>query len=346
MKPSQVDACALVELGWISLAGAAEHAVNVWFSPEKPFICISLTRHFTFINTIPNPSALLLTVFIECAFLAWQTDFNSSNVFLKKRIKGCRESFLFQMKGFWCIRRWQTCVFSPKSVCFCKCDCLWESDASRFKDLTYQPISAPKLTFKSVHGPQLSTLLGEWRSNYCSENHVTHTHTHKSHDWTAGLVTLTTSIITLSQEDEGRGRRWGTIQQSDVCFPGGWERSRGRKAEGACLESFQESLDLHQSSLFVYWTFTSSSLCRLFFFTHVLQMDDCSGNMQVACRCEAASSPLAAVSFCLAVQDGKDDATQQQMLPDGSRNHKSGRNEPKSGGVFKYGGTTTLTTRP
>lgn len=75
-------------------------------------------------------------------------------------------------------------------------------------------------------------------------------------------------------------------------------------------------------------------------------MDDCSGNMQVACRREAASSPLAAVSFCLAVQGGKDDATQQQMLPDGSRNHKSGRNEPKYGGVFKYGGTTTLTTRP
>lgn len=50
-----------------------------------------------------------------------------------------------------------------------------------------------------------------------------------------------------------------TRQQSDACFPGGWEKSRGRKAEGACLESFQESHQFHQSSLVICSIVSSSS---------------------------------------------------------------------------------------
>lgn len=84
---------------------------------------------------------------------------------------------MFNIKGSWCTRRWQTCVFSPNSVCFRNCVCLWQRDAaaSRGNDVTYQPISVSKLTFKSTRGPQISTLRGVWRSNYYSENHVTHT---------------------------------------------------------------------------------------------------------------------------------------------------------------------------
>lgn len=65
-------------------------------------------------------------------------------------------------------------------------------------------------------------------------------------------------------------------------------------------------------------------------------MDDCSGSMHVACRHEAASSLLATVSFCLAVQGGKDEATQSQMLPDGNRErHKQ---NPNTVMFFLYGG--------
>lgn len=69
------------------------------------------------------------------------------------------------------------CFFPPNSVCFRNCGCLWQRDAaaSRGNDVTSQPISVSKMTFKSTREPQLSTLRGVWRSNYYSENHVTHT---------------------------------------------------------------------------------------------------------------------------------------------------------------------------
>lgn len=173
---------------------------------------------------------------------------------------------MFNIKGSWCTRRWQTCFFSPNSVCFRNCGCLWQRDAaaSRGNDVTYQPISVSKLTFKSTRGPQLSTLRGGWRSNYYSENHVTHTSIMiGQQDWWPWQLPLSDS----PKRTRGGGRRWGTIPQSDACFPGGWERSRGRKAEGACLESFQESLQFHQSSLFICCIVTSSSLCRSRFYS-------------------------------------------------------------------------------
>lgn len=58
--------------------------------------------------------------------------------------------------------------------------CGRDAAASRINNLTNRPISVPQLTFKSICGPQLRTLPGEWGSNYYSENHLTHTHTQVS----------------------------------------------------------------------------------------------------------------------------------------------------------------------
>lgn len=161
------------------------------------------------------------------------------------------------MKGSWCNGRWQTCVFSPNRVCFHDCDCLLPIDAaaSRLHNVTPQTNLVPELTFKWERGPQLSTLLGTWRSDYCSENHLTHAQV----SW---LDSRNGDLDNSHYQCLPRGRG-GVRNNTTACRVLPW-RLRGKQRERA-QNPFRNPCS--SFSIFICWILTSSSPCRSRFYS-------------------------------------------------------------------------------
>lgn len=147
--------------------------------------------------------------------------------------------------------------------------------------------------------PQIGTLPGVRRSNYFRKNHATHTSimTGRQDRWPWQLP--------LSDSPKRTGGRVRNNLTNWRVLP--WRRrEKQRQGSRGCVSGILSvilELHFHQSSLFICWIVTSSSLCESRFYSRSAN-EICSGKMEVNTHWahttkKQGSSRLTMVSFSL-----------------------------------------------